>query len=345
MQVPSGLLADRFGPRRLFAIGTVATNLLTILFALSGGYLMAVATQAASGFTRSLAFAPGMVLTSTWFPGRRATAMGLFVAGGTTWTLLFGLVGPTALAVADWRIVVATVGAIGLACAVAFALRSRDGPVAGGAPGRAAAVRLVDLMRRPIMWLIALVQAVRLGIVQGIAIWLPTYLTDEHELSLVVVGLIVAAMALLTAPSNLGGGLVADRTGRPFLVIGLCLLVLAGALTLLAAAPGLAGILLAVGLIAVCQQLYFGPLFAAPVAVFGQASAGVVSGAGNLFANLGGFLAVLGLGIARDATGSLAPGFLGLAVSGLVASAATVVLARLVRSTGPEGTGTIGSPA
>ncbi len=344
MQVPSGVLADRFGPRRLFAIGTVATNLLTILFALSGGYLMAVAIQALSGFTRSLAFAPGMVLTSTWFPGRRATAMGLFVAGGTTWTLLFGLIGPAALAATDWRVVVAVVGAIGLACALAFTLRARDGPVVAGGPERAAAVRLADLARRPIMWLVALIQAVRLGIVQGIAIWLPTYLTDEHGLSLVV-GWIVAAMALITAPSNLGGGFVTDRTGRPFLVIGACLAVLAGALTLLAAAPGLAGILIAGALNAVCQQQYFGPLFAAPVAVFGQASAGVVSGAGNLFANLGGFLAVLGLGIARDATGSLAPGFLVLAGAGLVALGATVVLARLVRSTGPEATGTIGSPA
>lgn len=336
MQVPSGMFADRFGPRRLYAVGTLGTNLLALLFALSGGYLMAVLVQAAAGATRALAFAPGMVLLSTWFPDRRATAMGMFVAGGTTWTLMFGLVAPTLLVATDWRTVVGAFASIGIVASLAFLRSGREGPGAAQA-GPAASVGLTALLRRPLMWLVAAVQAVRLGVVQGVALWLPTFLIEEHGLSLVLAGGVVAAMAVATAPANLAGGYIADRLGRPLLVVGGSLAILAVALAVLAVAPGVAGIGVGVALVAVFQQLYFGPLFAVPVAVIGPSSAGVVSGFGNLSANLGGFLAVVGLGAIRDATGSLTTGFAVLAGACAVAVLVTVPLARVVERAGVPG--------
>lgn len=86
---------------------------------------------------------------------------------------------------------------------------------------------------------------------------------------------------------------------------------------------------LAVALIAAFQQVYFGPLSAAPVGIFGQGSAGLVSGAGNLFANLGAFAAGLALGAIKDVTGGLSAGFLVLAVLCALAIAATWRLQRL----------------
>lgn len=331
MQVPSGMLADRFGPRRLFAIGVLATNSLLVLFALSGTYLVAVIVQALSGLTRALAFAPGLVLLSTWFaPARRATAMGLFVAGGSLWTIAFGLIAPTALETVGWRGAVAVAGGLGVAFGLAVAVLGRPGRSEDAGPRSAAAVPLRRLAGEPVMWLACFVQFVRLAVVQGVALWLPTFLVDERDLPLALAGAVVAATALATAPSNIIGGLLADRSRRPFLVIGGSLAVLALALGLLAGATGLLAIGVAVALIAVCQQLYFGPLFAAPVGVFGQRSAGVVSGVGNLFANLGAFAAVLVLGAVKDGTGSLVGGFAMLAVLCLLGLMGTWALSRLV---------------
>ncbi|MEA2177913.1 MAG: hypothetical protein QOG77_1210, partial [Solirubrobacteraceae bacterium] len=59
MQIPSGYLADRAGPKRLFLIGLAGTNLLALMFALLGDYWAALANQAVSGFFRALVFAPG----------------------------------------------------------------------------------------------------------------------------------------------------------------------------------------------------------------------------------------------------------------------------------------------
>jgi nitrate/nitrite transporter NarK len=339
MQVPSGVLADRFGARRLFGIGILGANGLLVLFAASGTYLVAVVIQALAGFSRALAFAPGLVLMSTWFPpGRRATAMGLFVAGGSLWTVLFGVVAPAALEATDWRVVVGVAGLVGLVVAAVFARVGTAGPAADARTQVRAAIPLGSLAREPVIWLASFVQFVRLAVVQGVALWLPTFLIDERGLPLAWAGAVVAASALMTAPSNLVGGFLADRLERPFLVIGGALAALAVALGVLGGVGHLVAVGIAVLVIAVSQQLYFGPLFAAPVAVFGQRSAGVVSGVGNLFANLGAFAAVLALGAIKDRTGSLGLGFGALAALCVLALVATWLLARLVRLRGTRHT-------
>lgn len=330
MQVPAGMLSDRFGPRRLFVIGILVTNLLTMAFATSGTYLVAISIQALSGLSRALAFAPGLVLISTWFaPARRATAMALFMAGGFLWAAVFSIVGPAAAAATDWRAVFIAFGLLGVGIAVVSVVFGRTGRPSGGASG-AGGTGFLTIMRHPAMWLVGVVQFTRLAVVQAVALWLPTYLVDERSLPLAMAGVVVAANALAAAPSNLVGGYVADRTGKPFLVIAGALVVLGLSFVGLAIGDGPIVIGSAVALIACCQQLYFGPLFAAPVGIFGTGSAGVVSGTGNLFANLGAFAAGLGLGISKDLTGSLAAGFIGLAALCAVAIVATWQLGRLV---------------
>lgn len=316
MQVPSGMLADRFGPRRSFAIGSVGTNLLFLVFAATTTYLAAIAVQALSGVTRALAFAPGLVLTSTWFePRRRATAIGLFLAGSQGWTILFGVVAPVLAAAAGWRTAMVAIGAIGLLFALAFAVFGRTGGAAAttDGSGTVAARPLGDLVRRPVIWLVGFAQFTRLAVVLGVGTWLPTYLIEEHGQPLALAGAVLAFTAVMTAPANLLGGWSADRWGRSYVVIGSAFAILAGALVLIAGG-GLLGIGIGVILFACFQQFHFAPMFAAPIGLIGASSAGTVSGIGNLFANIGGFVAVLMLGAVKDASGSLAIGFLGLAV-------------------------------
>jgi sugar phosphate permease len=199
-------------------------------------------------------------------------------------------------------------------------------------------------MRLPAMWLVGVVQFTRLAVVQGVGLWLPTFLVDERGLPLAVAGGVVAATALAAAPSNLIGGYAADRSGRPYRVIGVALAALAVALVGLGLGDGPVAIGLAVALIAGFQQSYFGPLFAAPVALFGHESAGLVSGAANLFANLGAFAAGIALGIIKDATGSLTPGFLVLAGLCVVAIAATWQLGRLATAVRRRGVESVPPP-
>jgi nitrate/nitrite transporter NarK len=135
--------------------------------------------------------------------------------------------------------------------------------------------------------------------------------------------------AALTAPSNFLGGYLSDRVNRPLAVIGGALVVLAATTLLLPRVHSIALLLAVIAVNAVTMQLYFGPLFALPVEMFGARSAGLVSGFGNFFANLGGFTFVYVLGAIKDATGSFQSGFSALSGACLVSLAATAYLSRL----------------
>jgi len=329
MQIPSGLLADRFGPRKLFMTGLLGVNLLALTFSLLHSYGLMVANQALSGFFRSLVFAPGMLLIAALFrPERRATALGLFIAGGFSSNIFLNLLGPLLEPTLGWRGLFAAFSAIGLVVLGLYWLRTRDRPL----PPRPPHVPLREalrVLREKAMWALALIQYVRLAVVYGVNVWLPTFIVDERGYSLQTAGAVVAMSAALTAPSNFIGGYLSDRVNRPLAVIGGALVVLAATTLLLPRVHSIGLLLAVIAVNAVTMQLYFGPLFAVPVEMFGARSAGLVSGFGNFFANLGGFTFVYVLGAIKDATGSFQSGFTALSGACLVSLAATVYLRRL----------------
>jgi sugar phosphate permease len=327
MQIPSGVLADRVSLKRLFAIGLLGTNGLSILFALSGAFLPMLAIQAATGVFRALMFVPGLMLITRHFSeARRATAMGLFVAGGFSSNVVVNLVGPLLVGPLGWQGVIVLSSALGLVVLAAFWLLGDEPPARHSASGGKGSSHWV--WRTPAWWLIGVVQFARLSLVAGFGFWLPSFLIVDRGLPLEVAGLIVALSAAITAPSNILGGVVSDRLDRPLGVIGLAL----GSMTLLFLLLNVAEpvwlLLAIVGLISVVIQLYFGPLFAVAVRFFGRSVSGLSSGFGNFCANLGGFSSALVLGVLKDLTGSFAAGFLFLAVVALLGFVALLVLAR-----------------
>jgi DHA1 family inner membrane transport protein len=192
MQIPSGLLADRLGPRRLFILGLVGVDLLAFSFSLQREYIGLVANQALTGFFRALIFAPGLLLMSRLFPpARRATAMGLYLAGGVSSSIFLNLLGPLLVGPLGWRGNFQLFSALGLVALGVFFVRSKG----AAPPPKATPVSLGEarrLLRRRAMWLIAAIQYVRLAVVFGINVWLPTYVVVQRHYPLAVAGLLVA---------------------------------------------------------------------------------------------------------------------------------------------------------
>jgi DHA1 family inner membrane transport protein len=337
MQIPSGLLADRVGPRRLFVTGLLGVDLLAISFALQREYIGLVANQALTGFFRALIFAPGLLLMSRLFPPqRRATAMGLYLAGGVSSSVFLNLLGPVLVGPLGWRGNFELFAGLGLVALTVYVWRTRDAPPPPPLETRVSLKEARQLLRIPAMWLVAAIQYVRLAVVFGINVWLPTYVVVERHYPLAVAGLLVALGAAITAPSNLIGGFIADRLGRPLLVIGVSLVALGLNLILLAHSRSLATLILAVVINATFSQLYFGPLFSVPIEMFGLRNAGFIAGFGNGFANLGAFTFIYALGAIKDATGSFNAGFDAIAAACAFGVLCTVALGRERRRIAPR---------
>lgn len=314
MQLPAGFLADRLGAKRLFFAGLIGTNVLAFTLAQIHEYWLVVFNQSLAGFFRALAFTPGLLLIAALFPsGRRATAMGLFVAGGFSANVLLNAFGPILVGPLGWRILYMAFSAMGFTLILLYARLGAPGP---RIPDRQHVPfrQILGMLRRRLMLTVGAIQYIRLAVVTGLAFWLPTMIVEKGY-PLQTAGLLVAVSALMTVPSNFLGGYISDRLGRPQLVIGVSMAVLTVTTVLIARVNDLALLALVVAVNGFFVQFYFGPLFSLPIDILGPRVAGAVSGFGNFLANLGGFTFAYTLGALRDATGSFADAM--YALSGL----------------------------
>lgn len=321
MQIPAGIMADRYDAKALFTVGLLAVNILSLTFALLDSFGLLLVNQAVSGAFRALLFAPGLMLIVRQFSDdRRATAMGLYVAGGFSSNVLLNALGPALVEPLGWRPLFVLFSISGLLVVLLF------WKFGDPAPGKTIAEpfkisKLTVVLRFPIMWLTGFIQFVRLSVVTTVAFWLPSLLIEDKGYSLASAGAVVAVGAVVTAPTNFIGGWIADRLGRPLLVIGTSMAALAITLNLLSSLDGGPVLIGVVAINAIFIQLYFGPLFAVPWQYIGAAKGGMISGFGNLCANLGGFTFTYILGAIKDATGSFTVGLYaltGMCIAGLV---------------------------
>jgi len=330
-QIPAGVLADRFGPKRLFFLGILGSTLLSFNFGTLHTYAGAVMNQIASGAFRALIFAPGLTLVASWFPSdRKATAMGVYVIGGVSGNILLSLFGPLLAGHYGWRPTFMGFALLGVCIAFVYLALGREKPAAG--PQHPVGILdAFELFRYPIMWVCAGIQFIRFGVTTSFNFWLPSLLVSDRGLSLQAAGFITAMGAVLTASANPLGGYVSDRLRNPPLVIGASLAALACTSGLLVVVDSLPLLVLVIAVNSVFLQFYFGPLFSVPLDVLGPRVAGMSAGFGNMFANLGALTFAYALGVVKDASGAFKWGFIATGAVCVIGVALAAVLARMRR--------------
>jgi len=129
MQVPVGLLVDRFGPRTVMLTGAVLLALAQAAFAFAGHYTTAVAARTLVGIGDAMTWICVLRLVTSWFPNRRiplVTAM-----SGTLGQLgAIGAAAPMtwALGHLGWTRAYLIAAAASVVVAVAVALVVHDAP-------------------------------------------------------------------------------------------------------------------------------------------------------------------------------------------------------------------------
>ena len=151
MQIPAGLMADRWGPRRVLAMGAAIAGAGTLMFALAGSYGVAVAGRLLIGASVGVAFVSMLKLASHWFaPQRFAMLSGLALATGVLGAVSAGVPLRLLVDAFGWRGVLAASGAMTALLAAAIWLLVRDDPAERGYASYAH-VPLAGAPRRSIM--------------------------------------------------------------------------------------------------------------------------------------------------------------------------------------------------
>ena len=133
MQIPSGLLADAIGPRRVGSWAAVVAAAGIALFALADSLWMASVGRGLVGASVAVAFVACMKLAGHWFPANRfATVTGISLLIGNLGGVLAGVPLSEAVAGLGWRSAMLISAGVTLALAALVWLWVRDDPTERG---------------------------------------------------------------------------------------------------------------------------------------------------------------------------------------------------------------------
>jgi NNP family nitrate/nitrite transporter-like MFS transporter len=329
LRIPMGILADRYGGRRVFAllmafaIFPAACIALVHSYAglLIGGFFLGVAGSS---------FAVGVSSTNKWFPPeKQGLALGLFGLGtaGQSIAVFFG---PRLAKVMPWEGVFWIFGLASLVWAGAFWLLAQD-----AAPGRV--VPLAHCLRvlagERLSWALSAFYFVTFGGFVAMGVYLPTLLKNRFGLTADDAGLRTAGFVIVAVLLRPVGGWLADRIGGTRVLVAVFTLV--AGLALLLISPSMP--IFTVGALSVAGALGLGSgaVFRLVPEYF-PTEVGTVTGLVGAIGGVGGFFPPIVLGILKQATGSYTIGFVLLSLFAVGALLLNLTVFLRVSAPGPR---------
>ncbi|MCF8107018.1 MAG: MFS transporter [Desulfohalobiaceae bacterium] len=316
MQIPTGVLADRLGPRRLLSLGAFIAGMGTVLFALAQDILWADIGRFLIGGSVAVAFVGLLKIAVNWFPPR-------YFAMISGMALFFGIVGAVSAGPPlrmlmnsfDWRSVILCSAGITFFLCVAIWVFVRDNPHERGYAdlikpeiGKAGRDRynvlqgLVQVVKHRNILLLFVIPGGVVGCVLTFSgLWGVPYLSTHQGLSTTQASVLTSTLMVAWAVGGPVFGWTSDRLGhrKPLYLIG-CLGALAGWLVIVfftgVPVPVLFFVLLLTGFCSGCMVLSF---------AFGKESvpqslSGTVAGVINMGVMLGPMLLQPLVGLVLD---------------------------------------------
>jgi MFS family permease len=305
LQVPAGILLDRYGPRRVEAALLVVAGAGALLFAVADNVTGLVIARALIGAGVAVCLMGPLKAFATWYPRERQASLGAWImTAGSLGALAAATPTELALRFVHWRTLFVGLAAVTFAAAVWVWLAVPDPPRPVEGPGvkaQWAGVRKVFAHSR--FWWIAPLGGIGMGVffaLQGL--WSVPWLIEVNGYDRAVAARHLLVMGVVMLAGYLALGLFAARLARrglhPRHLFGLGFGVSALSLAaILGELPGTYVWWSLYGLGAATNILAFTVLNDG----FGKELAGRANTALNLLMFAGGFVAQWGIGLVVDA--------------------------------------------
>jgi MFS family permease len=316
MQLPVGILMDRFGPRRLLSLACLCCTAGSFMFSYSSSMLIAGIGRFLVGFGSSFAFVGVLSLAVHWLPKRYFSLVaGLMTTLGML-GLVYGEVKITEIAGSmGLNYALSMMVVIGVLLTGIIFLIVRDGP--GGCDVKAQTLsefyrNIWRVLVSPQVWLIAFVGACLYTSLSVFGeLWGKSYLEQAHHLTKIQAAKTISAMFLGWAVGAPIAGYFSDRSGRRVfpLVVGALLSFVC--ISIILYCSGLSYVSLNV------LMFLYGMFSATEIIIFvmakensGAGLSGTVFAAVNMIVTLGGviFQPLVGFLLDKFGTGTLIDG-------------------------------------
>ncbi|WP_331236016.1 MFS transporter [Natronorarus salvus] len=224
--VPAGMLADRYSPRWVIAVGATVTGIGSLAFAAGAtGFLDGTLLRFLSGIGMAGVYVPGMRFVADWYAeSGRGTAMGVYIGTFSLSSGLSFLVASGIASAVGWRSAIAVTSVGALAVAPLVLGLGRDAP--GATRRDRVGLDLAVLRNRSYLAAVG-VYSWHNWELFGVRNWLVAFLLVTPAVAAtaspaLVAGTLAGVMILLGGFGNLAGGTLSDRIGRtPVIAVAL----------------------------------------------------------------------------------------------------------------------------
>ncbi|NJI60325.1 NarK/NasA family nitrate transporter [Microbacterium oxydans] len=220
-RLPAGIITDRFGGRRVFAVMLLMAAVPTFLVSFAHDYGVLLVLAFFVGIAGN-SFSAGVSWNNAWWPdARKGFALGVFGAGnvGASVTKLIGpaLIAATAGStylgwiVGGWRLVPVLYAVLLVIMAVlVWLLAPRPDLLPGQGRSLCSQLRPLKHLR---VWRFSMYYVVVFGAYVALSAWLPLYYVDNYGLDLAVAALLTASFIFPASLLRPLGGWFSDRFG------------------------------------------------------------------------------------------------------------------------------------
>jgi MFS transporter, NNP family, nitrate/nitrite transporter len=210
LRVATGMLADRFGGRVVFALLMIIVAVPAYVVTIVPSYRMLLYVAFFLGMAGS-SFAVGVGFVSRWFPPEtQGGALGIYGLGNIGQSAAVFL-GPVLAVAAGWQNIFRGTAALLVIWGIAFFLFARNSPKIVRPPSFAAMLQL--LSRERLSWVLSLFYFLTFGGFVAFSIYLPVLLKDQFGLKPADAGLRTAGFVVLATLTRPLGGWLADNVG------------------------------------------------------------------------------------------------------------------------------------
>lgn len=254
-QYPSGVLADRYGERRIILVAVGGTTIAAVVVSATPIFAVFFLTTVVLGAVAGLHYSVATTLLARTYDNV-GTAIGVHNTGAT----IAGLLAPVSVAwIAvrlGWRVAIAVVALVGLPATALFAWKIRSTEARRPKRPLRESIRLDvlrELLSRPPIVFTLAVAIVGEFAWQGAASFLPTFLIAHHQYSTTVAGGLFSLYFVAQGIAQVGVGAASDRLGRDPALAGCMLAGAAGFITLVGT-TGLLSVVVGVSLVGVAMS-------------------------------------------------------------------------------------------
>lgn len=237
MQLPGGLLADKYGAKRVILIAVIVWSVFTGLTAIAWTLSVLLVIRFLFGIGEGGFQPAASKIISTSFPvNERSKAMSIMLTSSGIMAMLVPIISAALLVTIGWRAFFVIAGFLGVVIAFLYwKYVPKDEVSKESVKGPQVKEILRVLFKKPLMWSLVVSYFAIYAVNWGLNSWMPKYLTDVRGLDLISIGWLQMIPGAIQIIAMLLFGYLIDKLDlRVNKYIGaVCALILAGFLFLM----------------------------------------------------------------------------------------------------------------